>query len=551
MLLPLSEAQPSPKPPLRIILCRGENTSSFTVRPTLTLALLSGCAMLMMGYLGAAGYLMLRNDTSSDVSIAERLQARDYEDRIADLRARIDRITSRSLVAQNTYEGEIEALKKRQGEIDARHARVADVLARAAETGLAIAAAGPLPPVKPLSAIASGPALSDPAPSDSAPSDSAHSDPAFSGSALPESIETALGPTPPGQPSRANAANPNPANPNPANPNPANPNPANPGAGDPGIAPAEAKLDAFGLRGSMEGAARKADRKPHPARSTSLVQPISTPAASGSTASGSTASGPTASGSTASGSTASGPTASGPDMPGSDKIVMSRIENALEVMDRQSEKALDLIALTAERHIARIERVTRSLGLKLNDPDDAVGGPYEPLAPGAGFGNASFDSRLARAERAVDRLSNLRDGARSLPLAAPLDGELSVSSEYGARLDPFLGTAAMHTGVDLRAPYGTPIHATAAGTVVSAGQNGGYGLMVGIDHGNGIETLYGHMSRILVSAGQKVEAGDVIGSVGSSGRSTGAHLHYETRLTSGPVDPEAFLTAGEKLAGIL
>ncbi|PTW60088.1 peptidase M23-like protein [Breoghania corrubedonensis] len=447
MQQPSSKAEPSQKIPLRIILCRGERASSFTVRPSVAIAAVAGCLLLMTGYLGAAGYMMLRDDVPSGRVAAERAQLRIYQDRIAQLRARIDRITSRSMVARHTYESEIDALKRRQGEIDARHARVADVLARAARTGLAIAAAEPLPPTKPLASIEQARA-----------------------SDLPESIEAARIDTTP------------------------------------------APLDGFGLRGTMAGPSHKTDRKPRP-----LVQPTSTP---------------------------SGPE---PAVAKSDKMVMGRIENALDVMDRQSATALDVIAVTAEHHIARIERVTRSLGLPLGNRDeDAVGGPYEPLTT-----DDSFNDRLLRAERAVDRLSTLRDGVRSLPLAMPLDGTLSVSSPYGARVDPFLGTPAMHTGVDLRAPYGAPIHATAAGTVVSAGRNGGYGLMVEIDHGNGIVTRYGHMSRVFVSAGQKVSVGAVIGQVGSTGRSTGAHLHYETRLSSGPLDPETFLTAGEKLAGIL
>ncbi|MDJ0929574.1 M23 family metallopeptidase [Breoghania sp.] len=109
----------------------------------------------------------------------------------------------------------------------------------------------------------------------------------------------------------------------------------------------------------------------------------------------------------------------------------------------------------------------------------------------------------------------------------------------------------MHTGLNLRAPYGTPVQATAAGTVVSTGHKCGYGLMVEIDHGNGVVTRYGHLSHILVSEGDTVSADEVIGKVGNTDRSTDTHLHYETRISSDPVDPQTFLNAGEKLAGIL
>ena len=105
----------------------------------------------------------------------------------------------------------------------------------------------------------------------------------------------------------------------------------------------------------------------------------------------------------------------------------------------------------------------------------------------------------------------------------------------------------MHSGIDFREEYGAPVHATAAGKVVTAGPQGGYGNMVEIDHGNGLSTRYGHMSAILVSEGQWVEAGGVVGRLGSTGRSTGPHLHYETRVNDEAVDPIRFLRAGKGL----
>jgi murein DD-endopeptidase MepM/ murein hydrolase activator NlpD len=107
----------------------------------------------------------------------------------------------------------------------------------------------------------------------------------------------------------------------------------------------------------------------------------------------------------------------------------------------------------------------------------------------------------------------------------------------------------MHTGLDFRGDTGEPIHATAAGTVVSAGWSGGYGKMVEIDHGNGLSTRYGHLSEIDVNVGDDIRIGQVIARMGSTGRSTGPHLHYETRIDGDPVDPERFLRAGAKLSG--
>jgi murein DD-endopeptidase MepM/ murein hydrolase activator NlpD len=105
----------------------------------------------------------------------------------------------------------------------------------------------------------------------------------------------------------------------------------------------------------------------------------------------------------------------------------------------------------------------------------------------------------------------------------------------------------MHTGLDFRAAMGDPVRATANGKVVSAGWGGGYGRMVEIDHGNGLSTRYGHLSAINVSVGQSVKIGQVVGEVGSTGRSTGPHLHYETRIDGEAVDPQKFLRAGMRL----
>jgi murein DD-endopeptidase MepM/ murein hydrolase activator NlpD len=115
-------------------------------------------------------------------------------------------------------------------------------------------------------------------------------------------------------------------------------------------------------------------------------------------------------------------------------------------------------------------------------------------------------------------------------------------------MDPFMGRMALHTGVDLREETGALVRATAAGKVVSAGWSGGYGNMVEIEHGNELSTRYGHLSSINVTEGQTIAAGDVLGRVGSTGRSTGSHLHYEVRVNGEPVDPARFLRASDKVA---
>jgi murein DD-endopeptidase MepM/ murein hydrolase activator NlpD len=139
-------------------------------------------------------------------------------------------------------------------------------------------------------------------------------------------------------------------------------------------------------------------------------------------------------------------------------------------------------------------------------------------------------------------------GAISIPSIQPL-ANFTFTSAFGVRADPFRGTAAMHAGIDLSAPYGTAIYATADGTVERAEWFGGYGNMVELDHGKGIATRYGHMSRIAAHAGAHVKRGDLIGYVGSTGRSTGNHLHYEVRIDGHAVNPIPFLqSAGYVMA---
>jgi len=124
----------------------------------------------------------------------------------------------------------------------------------------------------------------------------------------------------------------------------------------------------------------------------------------------------------------------------------------------------------------------------------------------------------------------------SLPGGWPLAGG-RVTSGYGMRYHPILGGARFHSGVDLAAPMGTPVVAASSGRVELAGWSGNYGILVELDHGGSVETRYAHLSAVAVRPGQQVKAGQVIGYVGSTGRSTGPHLHYETRVAGRPTNP--------------
>jgi murein DD-endopeptidase MepM/ murein hydrolase activator NlpD len=178
---------------------------------------------------------------------------------------------------------------------------------------------------------------------------------------------------------------------------------------------------------------------------------------------------------------------------------------------------------------------SRAMGGALGSASGQVLGAM--FAPDLTFGALSdllnvMASRLDIMRSGVERRQAL---AAATPSIWPVAGWLS--SPYGNRRDPFTGGADFHPGLDISADYGLPVHATADGTVAVAGQSGNYGNLVEIDHGFGIVTRYGHLSRFQAVAGQQVHRGDVIGYVGSTGRSTSAHLHYEILLNGKLTNP--------------
>jgi len=175
------------------------------------------------------------------------------------------------------------------------------------------------------------------------------------------------------------------------------------------------------------------------------------------------------------------------------------------------------------------------------DVSDAIEEAQSPL----GNGDAQFRQLFASWEN-LDTESGqpVALPTVSVPSRMPLESA-RVSSGYGMRDHPVLRKRARHNGIDLAAPTGTPIYATADGTIERANWFSSYGNYIQIDHGNAIETRFGHLSRIVVSDGQKVHKGDLIGYVGSTGRSTGPHLHYEVRIAGKPVDPRPFMVETE------
>ncbi|WP_319498200.1 M23 family metallopeptidase [uncultured Cohaesibacter sp.] len=151
-----------------------------------------------------------------------------------------------------------------------------------------------------------------------------------------------------------------------------------------------------------------------------------------------------------------------------------------------------------------------------------------------------------KVELALDRFTKLKNQVIKLPISHPLvSGHLS--SKFGIRKDPFLDRMSMHSGIDVADAYGSLIRAAGLGTVTYAGPRAGYGLMVEVDHGNGVVSRYAHMSKVLAKEGEKVTTATVLGKVGSTGRSTGPHLHFETRVGGKAVNPYSFLIAGKEL----
>ena len=158
-----------------------------------------------------------------------------------------------------------------------------------------------------------------------------------------------------------------------------------------------------------------------------------------------------------------------------------------------------------------------------------LGGPYIPNPRG-----------VQPEQLSAEKLEALSRMVKSLPVAAPLHS-YEIGSRFGVRGDPMNAHLALHTGTDFRAPYDLPVYATAAGTVTFSGYRADYGKIVEIDHGNGLATRYGHLNRATVSVGQRVAAQTQIGFLGSTGRATGPHVHYEVVVNGEPQDPEKFM----------
>lgn len=438
---------------------RGDSLRTFALRPLTLWAIIALLPLSLLWGGGATLYLAF-HDEMLGIYLTRQIEMRNaYEDRIAAARAEFDRVASRQLLDQNSFEGKVHDLLSRQAQLEQRGSIVASLATRAAERDLAETA--DIRPHPAAAKVAAAALNAIDAASRTGPSDSV------------------IGPA-----TRAFAPMPIEIAP------PAAPKPR----------PVEEPSDHVSALPKAEADHASADLAA---------------------------------------------AASDPDLDASARLDL--IARSLDRVERGQLATLGQVATVARDAVARLSAVVAKTGFSMDnlsapEPKGGVGGPFIPVSddPAA----PAFDTAVSRAAREIALADRLRRLMPFMPVRRPLFGEASVSSPFGYRRDPFLGRPALHPGVDLVQAYGAEIFSTAAGRVVHAGPLGGYGNMVEVDHGNGLATRYGHMSEVLVTEGQEVKAGAVLGRIGSTGRSTGPHLHYEVRVNGEPVDPERFLEAG-------
>lgn len=231
-----------------------------------------------------------------------------------------------------------------------------------------------------------------------------------------------------------------------------------------------------------------------------------------------------------------------------------RVAVLQQSLDRIEAAQGQQLSAIGTRLVGRVQEIRSSLAdlgldvakVRLPPARQAMGGPLIPLSVTMRPG--SFEHRVVQLGEGQALFGRWRELANIVPLRRPLEGDDSTTSNFGTRTDPFTGAAAMHAGMDFRGETGTPVHATGAGKVLRAEVAGGYGNMVELDHGNGLTTRYAHLSAFDVKADQIVPPGAIVGRLGSTGRSTGPHLHYETRLAGEASNPLKFIEIGARLS---
>jgi murein DD-endopeptidase MepM/ murein hydrolase activator NlpD len=421
-----------------LILASGEKIRHMTIRPWMAATAVSLFGLFTIGYITATAYLVLRDDLIGASMTRQARMQHEYEDRIAALRAQLDRITSRQLLDQQVVEEKVEKLMEQQMALTSRQGKLGSVLERAENSGLDVNALS-APEEQPLDTVEGG----------------------TDKRASLDSFDTLLGKSSPDKAPKTRAL---------------------------AFAPIEDPI----RQGTI------ADR--------------------------------------------------------ADKL-FSNVTLSLKGIEQEQLAHIRNLTNDAEHRARNISEILVKTGVKLptklaeigveEDDENAMGGPY--LAPESA---TEFENSMANLDVALDKLEHVKALTLKFPFANPAPNR-KITSLFGNRIDPFFGRLAMHAGIDFRQKTGSDVKATGAGVVIHAGAASGYGIMVEIDHGNGITTRYGHLSKVLVKEGDVVAAGDLIALSGSTGRSTGPHLHYEVRRNGTAVDPMRFLNAGLKLTSYL
>ncbi len=442
------------------------------IRPRTLWLMCTVIALLAIWGGGATWFFLCRDDLVARVLSRQADVQYAYEEQISSMRAQVDRIASRQLLSQDSFEGRVEQLFARQAQLESRHALVVS-LAESVGGSLSDLTTGSLSATKPAQPVASS------WPDTLGRNISAQPVPHLPVKPAPVTTPTA---------GRSNKPQPEPIE---------MPTSTPPSA----LGGPEQPL----LRGTRADAV-------------SEQQPIAG--------------------------------VGGPYIP-AHKGVLEHIlvtENSLKRIEHIQVKALGQLHQKAVDASQRWRTLISDLGISLEGIDLQVTRALEKKAEHASrSGQANvFDVQLQSVRPLIAAASTLRKAFLSFPIKRPLPSDHDITSHFGHRSDPFTRALAMHSGIDFRGETGSPVKATAAGVVITAHYSGGYGNLVEVEHENGLTTRYAHLSAFEVAEGQKVQAGQTIGRLGSTGRSTAPHLHYEVRINGDAVDPLRFLRVGAR-----
>ncbi|MFK5977625.1 MAG: M23 family metallopeptidase [Rhizobiaceae bacterium] len=419
-----------------IMITKNGRSKSFVVRPALFAAITGLLFMFMVGYFSATAYLVFRDDLMGASQARHARTLHEYEDRIAALRIKLDRVTSRQLLDQKAIEAKVADLVGRQEKLAARDGKMEKLISKAKTAGLKTVA------------------ISTPT---KRPDNPDKIDFLKTGSI------------------RAGT-----------------------------VAPKQDKLSGLFLRGSNNGIQ---DINQSSMRQTNNHILSNSFGGEG---------------------------------------IFGQVASDIDRIQSHQIATLEGLHSAAQAKSGKIVAILKNVGIAIAKTDNAqIGGPFIPVDS-----SINFDGYLNALDNSLSNLKKIARTAKALPLANPVPGQ-KTSSRFGLRTDPFNGRRAVHSGLDFKGKTGTPVLATASGTVIHAGRKGGYGKMVEIKHVGGFITRYAHLRRFYVKKGQKITIGKKIGTVGSTGRSTGPHLHYEVRRNGKARNPADYLAAGRRLKKLL